>query len=278
MSEQTPSRRPDASRHYDANYGNFQTDLYAQIRREAFGDDIGQSSWLTADEQDRFLDGLHLGPGKTVLDIACGSGGPVLRIADLTGCSVVGVDVHEQAIATGNSLAAQRNLTERAKFQVADATTALPFPDASFDAITCIDAINHLPNRPLIIADWARLLKPGGRLLFTDPITVTGPLTNAEITIRSSIGFFLFVPRGFDERVIEQAGLRMLVNEDVTRNMAEIAERRRTARAARAADLREIEGDQTYEGQQEFFVVASRIAREGRLSRFLFVAEKTKRS
>jgi SAM-dependent methyltransferase len=275
VSDPIPSRRPDASRHYDANYGNFQTDLYAQIRREAFGDDIGQSSWLTAGEQDRFLNDLNLGPGKSVLDIACGSGGPVLRIAERTGCSVIGVDVHERAISTANSLAGHRNLTERAKFQVADASSALPFPDASFDAITCIDAVNHLPNRPQIIADWARLLKPGGRLLFTDPITVTGPLTNAEITVRSSIGFFLFVPRGYDERVIEQAGLRLLVNEDVSRNMAEIAERRRAARAARAADLREIEGDQTYEGQQEFFAVAARIAREGRLSRFLFVAEKT---
>ena len=265
-----------ASRHYDANYGNFQSELYAQIRREAFGEDIGQSSWLTSDEQDRFLNSLNLSPGKTLLDVACGSGGPVLRIADRTGCSVVGVDVHEQAVATGNDLAAQRNLTQRAKFQVADATTSLPFPDASFDAITCIDAINHLPNRPAILADWARLLKPGGRLLFTDPITVTGPLTNAEIAVRSSIGFFLFVPRGYDERVIEQSGLRLLVNEDVTANMAEVAERRRAARASRAADLREIEGDQTYEGQQEFFAVASRIAKEGRLSRFLFVAEKVR--
>lgn len=269
------SARPAASRHYDANYGNFQSDLYAEIRRDAFGEDIGQSSWLTANEQDKFLGRLNLGSGKSLLDVACGSGGPALRIAETTGCSVAGVDVHEQAIATANSLSAQRGLTERAQFQAADATTQLPFPDARFDAITCIDAINHLPNRPRILADWARLLKPGGRLLFTDPITVTGPLTNDEITVRSSIGFFLFVPRDYDERVISQCGLRLLVCEDVTANMAEIAERRRAARAAREADLREIEGDQSYEGQQEFFAVASRIAREGRLSRFLYVAEKS---
>jgi hypothetical protein len=67
----------------------------------------------------------------------------------------------------------------------------------------------------------------------------------------------------------------LLVCEDVTKNMAELAERRGTARAAREAALREIEGDQVYEGQQEFFAVASRIAREGRLSRFVYVAEKS---
>src|SRR5712671_8055735 len=137
VSEAVPSKL-QASRHYDANYGNFQTELYAQIRRDAFGEDIGQSSWLTADEQDKFLDWLNLSSDKTLLDVACGSGGPVLRIAEATGCSVVGVDVHEQAIATANSLAAQRGLTGRAQFQVADATAQLPLPNASFDAIICI--------------------------------------------------------------------------------------------------------------------------------------------
>jgi ubiquinone/menaquinone biosynthesis C-methylase UbiE len=73
-------------------------------------------------------------------------------------------------------------LAERSEFRVADATGPLPFSDATFDAVTCIDAINHFPDRPQVIAEWARLLKLGGRLLFTDPITVTGALTNAEIT------------------------------------------------------------------------------------------------
>ena len=49
------------SGHYSANYGNFQTELYAQIRHEAFGEDIGQNSWLTADEQGKFLEWLDRG-------------------------------------------------------------------------------------------------------------------------------------------------------------------------------------------------------------------------
>jgi len=247
--------------HYNANYGNFQTDLYAQIRREAFGEDIGQNSWLTSDEQDRFLEWLDLSPGKTLLDVACGAGGPALRITATTGCSVVGIDVHEQAVTTASSLAAQRGLP-------------LLFPDASFDAITCIDAINHFPERPRVIAEWARLLKPEGRLLFTDPITVTGELTNAEIAVRSSAGFYLFVPHGYDERVIAHCGLGLLVCEDATANMAKVAEARRTARASRSTALREIEGDQTYDDEQEFLAVAARVAREGRLSRFVYVSKK----
>ncbi|HWY71715.1 MAG TPA: class I SAM-dependent methyltransferase [Terriglobales bacterium] len=260
--------------HYDANYGNFQSELYAEIRREAFGEDIGQNSWLTSDEQDRFLGSLNLSPGKSLLDVACGSGAPALRIAAKTGCSIVGIDAHEQAVSTARSFAAQRDLTGLAEFRVADAAGPLPFPDARFDAITCIDSINHLPNRLGVISEWARLLKPGGRLLFTDPITVTGPLTNAEIAVRGSIGFFLFVPADYDKRIIAECGLRLVVCENLTANMAEMAERRGAARASRSAVLREIEGDQTYEGEQQFFEVAARIAREGRLSRYIYVSEK----
>ena len=267
--------KPDSRvRHYDANYGNFQTELYAEIRREAFGEDIGQSSWITADEQDRFLGLLELSPGKRLLDVACGSGGPALRIATKTGCSVVGIDMHEDAVSTANSLAAHDGLSDRAEFRVANAAEPLPFPDAFFDAITCIDAINHLPDRPRVLSDWARLLKPGGRLLFTDPITVTGPLTNHEIAVRGSIGFFLFVPLDYDRTVIAQCGLRLLVCEDVTANMAEMAERRGAARGSRSHLLSDIEGAETYNGQQTFFAVAARIAKERRLSRFLYVVEK----
>ncbi|MFZ1428313.1 MAG: hypothetical protein WAS21_16250, partial [Geminicoccaceae bacterium] len=75
---------------YGASYGGIAAGLQAEIRREAFGQDIGQTGWLTAAEQDLFIDWLGLGPGSRLLDLACGSGGPTLRIAARTGCSVVG--------------------------------------------------------------------------------------------------------------------------------------------------------------------------------------------
>ena len=265
---------PTSVAHYNVNYGNFKADVYAQIRQEAFGEDIGQNSWHTAEEQDRFLSWLELDQGKRLLDVACGAGGPALRIAANSGCSVTGVDVHQQALNTARSLAAERGLAGRAEFRVVDATQPLPFPDAHFDAITCIDAINHLADRPGILAEWTRVLKPGGRVLFTDPIIVTGPLTNTEISVRTSAGFYLVVPRGYDELVLAQSGLRLLTNEDVTENMARIAEARHAARAARSAALREIEGDGAYGDEQEFLAVTGRLAREGRLSRFVYCAAK----
>lgn len=260
--------------HYDANYGNFESDLYSEIRREAFGEDIGQNSWLTVDEQDEFIMALALSPGKKLLDVACGAGGPALRIAGKTGCSLVGIDVHEQAIAAARSLAAKHGLASRTQFHLVSASGHLPFPDCEFDAVTCIDAINHLPDRLAVVAEWARVLKPLGRLLFTDPITMTGPLSKDEIAARTTAGFFLFVPAGYDRQVLAECGLRLLVCEDVTESMSQISRKRRLARVSREAALRKIEGDADYEQQQRFLAVAAQLAGERRLSRFLYVAEK----
>jgi SAM-dependent methyltransferase len=253
---------------YGASYGNFATQLFAEIRREAFGEDIGQTSWLTADEHDRFIAWLELSKESRLLDVACGSGGPTLRIAQATGASVVGVDLHEQAI--GKARAQIR--AETARFEVHDASDPLPFDRASFDAVICVDAINHFADRPRVLAEWRRVLKPGGRLVFTDPIVVTGPLGAGEIAIRSSIGFFLFVPAGYDEAQLAAAGFTVDRVEDRTENMARMAHTWFAARQAREADLRTIEGDATFEGQQRFLTTASLLAAERRLSRLALFA------
>jgi SAM-dependent methyltransferase len=266
-------KSPSFPDHYRVNYGKFQEGVYAEVRRDAFGEDIGQNSWHTADEQDRFVSWLGLSAGQQLLDVACGAGGPALRIAKRTGCSIAGIDLQEQAIEAARVFAVQQGLAGRARFEVGDATH-LPFTDHTFDAVTCIDAINHFSDRPRLLAEWSRVLRPGGRLLFTDPIVVTGPLTNAEIGVRTSVGFYLVVPRGYDEAVLAQCGLRILVCEDRTANMARIANGRKVARAARANLLREIEGDRNFELEQEFLAVTAQLAREGRLSRLVYCAEK----
>jgi cyclopropane fatty-acyl-phospholipid synthase-like methyltransferase len=266
--------RAGARTHYDSNYDNFRQNVYEEVRREAFGEDIGQNSWLTAGEQDKFLTWLALSPGKVLLDVGCGAGGPALRIAARTGCSVVGIDAHPQAVEKGKQIAADRGLASTVEFLALDASKALPFPDGSFDVVTCIDAINHFHDRVSVLVEWRRVLKPQGRVLFTSPIVMTGPLTNAEIAIRTSAGFYLLVPQGYDEQVVSQSGLRLVTSGNVTQNMAEGAERRRAAREKRKDALRQIEGDQAYLAQQEYLSVAAHIAKEGRLSRFLIVAEK----
>ena len=118
------------------------------------------------------------------------------------------------------------------------------------------------------------MLKPGGRLLFTDPVTVTGPLTNMELATRSSVGFLLFVPEGYDKEVIAQSGLRLLMSKNLTTNMAEVAAKRQAAREKRCTALRQIEGDQAFTAQQNLLAMVARLAHEARLSRFVYVSDR----
>ena len=257
---------------YGPSYTRYASELYGEIRRDAFGEDIGQTGWVTADEQDMFIGWLGLSGTSRLLDLACGSGGPTLRIARETGCRVLGVDRHEAGIAAARGEAERMGLAGRADFITGDASEALAFPDAAFEALTCFDAINHLPDRKRVLAEWRRLLKPGGRLLFTDPIVLTGPISNIEIAIRASIGFFLFVPPGADEALLAETGFRVERIEDRTPNMAANAAGWFHARGRREADLRAVEGDAGFDGQQRFLEVAAALAAERRLSRFAFLA------
>jgi SAM-dependent methyltransferase len=265
---------PDPVDLYDSTYGNFAADVLAQVRREAFGEDIGQNSWLTADEYRRFFDYLGLRSASYVLEIGCGSGGPALFMARTLGCRILGLDHNEQGIALACRMSQEQGLDSLVCFQRADASRPLPCEDEVFDAVVCIDAINHLPNRPAVLAEWHRVLKPGGRILFTDPVIVTGLLSHEEIAARSAIGYFLFAPPGEDERLIAEAGFDLLRREDVTGNAAEISQRRHEARAKRRGELIKIEGEATFAGVQQFLFVAHRLASERRLSRFVFVAAK----
>ena len=177
-------------------------------------------------------------------------------------------------MATATQAAARAGQDERVRFRVADATAALPFDDASFDGLLCIDSMNHFPNRRGVFYEWNRVLRRGGRALFTDPVVISGPVTNDELALRSSIGLFLFVPPGWNEGFVQDAGFRLLRQEDVSENAAQVAGRWQRAREARKADLIRIEGEERFEGLQRFFAAVHELTHERRLSRIAYLVEK----
>ena len=248
--------------------------MLASIREATFGEDIGQNSWVTADEYDGFIETLRLNAHSHVLEMASGSGGPALHLARRTGCRVTGVDVNPSGVGTANTLATRAGLAERLKFMVADATHPLPFEDNTFDALLCIDSMNHFPNRSDSLKEWCRILKPGGRAIFTDPVVITGPVTNEELAARSSIGLFVFVPKGLNEELIVKAGFKLVSQLDATENAALVSRRWREARQRFRDDLLRMEGAENFEGVQKFLGAVHRLTAERRLSRIAYVAEK----
>ena len=259
---------------YDDHYGHLAADPQVAVRRETYDEDLGQASWLTLAEAQEFFRVLALAPGQTALEVACGSGGITCRMALETGATCVGIDINPHGIEAAGRRAQEQGLAARASFRVVDAGHRLPFPDGSFDAVLCNDSINHLPGRLDVLRDWHRVLRPGGRLLFTDPIVVTGQLTSDEVRARSSIGFFLFTPLGANERLLAQAGFVVREVRDVTDAVASIASKWRGAREGRRDALVTLEGEASFDAVQHFLDVAHTLARERRLSRYLYVAAR----
>ena len=101
---------------YNATYSRFGAEVLARIRREAFGEDIGQNSWLTADEYRSFCGWLGLGQDSHVLEVGCGSGGPALFLARTTGAQVIGVDINAHGVATGMRWRTSSGLMARLTF------------------------------------------------------------------------------------------------------------------------------------------------------------------
>jgi arsenite methyltransferase len=110
---------------------------------------------------------LNLAPQMRVLDVAAGRGTSALTLATRFECEVIGLDYSRRNIEVAKRDANERGLGEKVTFYCGDAER-LPFADGSFDAIVCECALCTFPNKQAAAAEFARVLRPGGRLGLSD--------------------------------------------------------------------------------------------------------------
>ncbi|GGT03912.1 SAM-dependent methyltransferase [Streptomyces cinerochromogenes] len=126
-------------------------------------------------------DRLALSPGMRVLDFGCGSGRPAVYVARTYDVRVTGVTIGSGQAGPVRAHPGAGEGAGRVTFEHVDAM-ALPFPDGGFDAVYAIDSLLHMDDRARVIAEAARVLRPGGRLVLANPYVV-GALTAAEAGI-----------------------------------------------------------------------------------------------
>ena len=105
-----------------------------------------------------FAEGLGLGPGMKVLDVACGNGNTAIPSAK-TGADVTGIDLVPYLVEEAKERAAAEGV--QVKFEVGDAE-ALPCGDGSFDAVVTMFGAMFAPRPDLVASELARVCKPGG--------------------------------------------------------------------------------------------------------------------
>ena len=118
---------------------------------------------------------------------------------------LIGLDINATGVRNANQLALARGLASQARFEQCDVSKGLSFDDKTFDAVFSNDVLCHLPGRPVVLGEMFRVLRPGGRMLFSDALVIGGMISKEEIATRSSIGFYVYSPPGENERLIERA-------------------------------------------------------------------------
>lgn len=126
---------------------------------------------------------------KAVLDLGC-AGGFMAEALEDRGARVTGIDPAEQAIAAAHAHAQAAGRRIRYDVGVGE---ALPYADEDFDAVVCVDVLEHVSDLDRVLAEVARTLRPGGLFLFD---TINRNLLSRLATITVAEDFLRLLPRG----------------------------------------------------------------------------------
>ncbi len=165
---------------------------------------------------------LGLGPCVRVLDVAAGKGESAIFLAKQFGCQVVGVDLGTRNVEEANARAQAAQVASLVSFVEGDAER-MDFPDASFDAVICECAFCTFPDKRAAASEFARVLRPQGRVGMSD-LTRSGPLS------RDLEGLLAWIACIADARPVEEyagclkaAGFAVISMEPHNNALAEMA-------------------------------------------------------
>lgn len=259
---------------YDIAYSDLGQDLLGKVGAEVYGEYIGQLSWMTTEEYRRFVARLAPTSDSHVLEIGSGNGGAAVYLAATTKARATGLDNNEEGIRKAMALSKAKGLEDRVEFRLGDATEALPFGDNTFDAVFANDTFSLMPDRAALLRECHRVLRPGGRLLYTDPMVLVGIVTSDEIEVRSWAGLSCLIPSGENERLIQAAGLELVSCEDLTDSVISVAKRQAAAFEKFREEVTSNLGEEIYDGLVKSTGMAQVLAEQKRLIRLAFLSRK----
>jgi 27-O-demethylrifamycin SV methyltransferase len=211
----------DAAAHYDRVTHAWQLLLGDELHYGVFGGGHEPLDVATRALTQWMVDAARLAPGLRVLDVGCGTGTPACELARVHDVSVLGITTSAVGVALANDRAAGLGLSG-VSFEERDGT-ANGLPDASFDRVWVLESAHLMRERDQLLAECARVLRPGGRVVLCDLIgRRTIPFSEVKrrreefATLRTAFGDAHFQTLDFYRTGFEGLGLAVDQVDDLT--------------------------------------------------------------
>ncbi|HLW15840.1 MAG TPA: class I SAM-dependent methyltransferase [Actinomycetota bacterium] len=177
----------DPATHYDRVTDAWTLLLGSELHYGVFETGSETLPEATARLTQRMIDAANIEPGVTLLDVGCGTGTQACRLAGEYGARVTGITTSEVGVEASRARAKDLGLSATAVFELRDATDN-GFPDSTFDRVWVLESSHLMPARDRLLAECARVLKPGGRLALCD-VMLQRPLPFEEVRrLRAPLG------------------------------------------------------------------------------------------
>lgn len=244
------------------------------VRAAVFGSDFGQRSWNEAEDLEAYYNRLGLTSDSTLMDLGCGYGGIALFMHRIGGACVVGYDINQTSIRASQELVQHCGAQDSISFHTTNLEDPLPRAGSSVDAVLINDVICHIERRFELLCECHRTLKQNGRILITDPLVLSGAISNFEVVARNMRAPYYYSPIGLNEKLLDRAGFKQIEVHDTTERLVTLAARWLDKRSKYESQLRSETSDQEYELTRRQLECVYQCAVEGRLSRILYVATR----
>lgn len=160
-----------------------------------------------------------LSAGMKVLDVGCGIGGPARALAVHHGCIVTGIDLSEAYCTAGNMLTERIGLAGQVML-LPGSGLDLPFEAGAFDAVWMQHITMNVRDKSTLFKEIARVLASEGKLAFHEIFAAKRPVVHFPVPWAGDPSInFLVLPEDM-ERLLESAGFRISLWEDVTETSA----------------------------------------------------------
>jgi len=159
------------------------------------------------------VEALGLTADSHVLDLGSGLGGPARTLAEVTGCTVTGVDLTSEFCEVATALSEWTGLADRTSFHVGNAA-ATGLPDAAVDAALTVHVAMNISDKPRLYAEAFRVLRPGGRFVVYDVLQGEGGDVHYPVPwANNSSTSFLATPQDMRE-LLPAAGFEIISEVD----------------------------------------------------------------